>query len=96
MPAVAIQSLLTVAQTSYPLSLKHCGTPRVHVSPPGGLEWHWDHNIHKPLLTLLQWTEQESYEGSELQKLFFTSSPSQPVSSNSFSGLEHITYESVS
>ena len=36
---------LTVAQTSFP-SLKHCGTPRVHVSPPGGLEWHWDHNVH--------------------------------------------------
>ena len=31
-----------------PLPLKHCGTPRVHVSPPGGLEWHWDHNIIQP------------------------------------------------
>lgn len=92
MPAVAIQSLLTVAQTSYPLSLKHCGTPRVHVSPPGGLEWHWDHNIHKPLLTLLQWPEHESYEGSEQQKLFFLFTQTL----YSFSGLVHITYESVS
>lgn len=48
-----------------PPSLKHCGTPRVHVSPHGGLEWHWDHNIHSALLTLLQCNKQESCEGPE-------------------------------
>lgn len=49
-----------------PPSLKHCGTPRVHVSPPGGLEWHWDHNIHSPPdSAAVAWLKLESYEGSE-------------------------------
>lgn len=64
MPAVAIQSLLTVAQTSYP--------------PPWNIVAHYAYMFHPmvvlngtgtitytALLTLLQYNEQESYEGSE-------------------------------
>lgn len=70
MPAVAIQSLLTVAQTPPPLPppwnivAHHAYMFHPH---PGGLEWHRDHDITQPSWLRCSksiWL-QEDYEGSE-------------------------------
>lgn len=49
MPAFAIQSLLTVAQTSTPASPRNIVAHHAYMfHPHGGLEWHWVHVTHSP------------------------------------------------